>query len=120
MVSNILHPRSTFPVFVALLLSAIAIDAQAPKRLVSKLDAPLSASVRARHSDTRHVIIRTTSDGMSRLTTVLKTNGRTVRRVHEAINALTADVPVTELEGLSQLSFIQSISSDAVVTADQI
>ena len=86
--------------------------------LISKLDAPLSASVRAHHSDTKRVIIRATSDGDSRLTNALKASGHGVRRVHSTINAITANVPVAALEGLSQLPFVESISSDEIVRAN--
>ena len=43
-----------------------------------------------------------------------------VLRAHPVINALTARVPVAALEGLSHLPFVESISIDAVVMAEQI
>ena len=112
-------PRSTFLVLATLVLSAITTDAQTPQRLVRKLDAPLSASTRAHQSDTRRVIIRATSDGIPQLTDELKARGFSVRRVHASINALSADLPVAAIESLSQLSFVASISSDALVKAEQ-
>ena len=111
--------RSTLILFAALVLPATATNAQPPQRLISKLDARLSSSVRAGHTDTRRVIIRTTSDGIPKLTDALKANRRFVRRVHSTINALTAHVPVAELEGLSRLPFVESISEDAIVKAEQ-
>src|SRR5262245_11909033 len=119
MLSNTLRSRSTFILFAALILPTIDVQAQSPRRLISKLDAPLSASVRARHSDTKRVIIRTTPDGIPRLTDRLKANGHSIRRVHAAIDALTAEVPAGAIEGLSQLPFVQSISTDAMVRAEQ-
>jgi serine protease AprX len=119
MLSNSIWFRSTSIFFAALILSATAANAQAPQRLMSKLDARLSSSVRARHSDTKRVIIRTNSDGIHRLTDALKGNRRFVRRHHSTINALTAHVPVAELESLSNLSFVESISEDAIVRAEQ-
>jgi serine protease AprX len=117
---NTLWPRTTTLLFLAaFILPAIAAHAQPPQRLVSKLDGPLSASVRARLSDTKQVIIRTTSDGMPGLTKALGANRHPVLRVHSRINALTARVPVAALEGLSRLPFVESISTDAVVMADQ-
>jgi serine protease AprX len=119
MLSNVLKSRSALFFIAVLVLPAIAADAQSPRRLISKLDAPLSSSVRARHPGTKRVIIRTTSDGIPRLTDALQDNGRYLRRVHSSINAMTADVPMDALEGLSQLPFVESISTDAMVTADQ-
>ena len=119
MISKTLGLRSTFIFVAALVLTATATNAQPPQRLISKLDARLSSSVRAGHTDTRRVIIRTTSDGIPKLTDALKANRRVVRRVHSTINALTAHVPVAELEGLSRLPFVESISEDAIVKAEQ-
>ena len=119
MISKTPRLRSTFIFFAALVLTATATNAQPPQRLISKLDARLSSSVRAGKTDTRRVIIRTTSDGIPRLTDALKANRRFVRRVHSTINALTAHVPVAELEGLSSLPFVESISEDAIVKAEQ-
>jgi serine protease AprX len=119
MVSNILRPRSTFAIVVALLLSAIAAQAQTPERLLSKLDAGLSASVRARESGTKQVIIRATSNGLPGLTNELRASGLSVLGVLSSINGLTARVPVAALEGLSGNPFVESISTDAVVVANQ-
>ena len=119
MISKTPRLRSTFIFFAALILPATATNTQPPQRLISKLDARLSSSVRAGHTDTKRIIIRTTSDGIPRLTDVLKGNRRYVRRLHSTINALTAHVPVTELEGLSRLPFVESISEDAIVRAEQ-
>ena len=94
MISRTPWLRSTFIFFAALVLSVTATNAQPPQRLISKLDARLSSSIRAGHSDTRRVIIRTTSNGIPRLTDALKGNRRFVRRLHATINALTAHVPV--------------------------
>jgi serine protease AprX len=119
MPSTTLWSRSTAFFLAALILPALAAQAQPPQRRVSKLDGPLSASVRAGRSDTKRVIIRTTSQGMPGLTKALGAKRHPVRRLHQTINAMTADVPVAALEGLSQLPFIESISTDAIVTADQ-
>src|ERR1044072_6363717 len=72
--------RSTVIILAALLLATATANAQQPQRLLSKLDARLSSSVRARHSDTKRVIIRTSSDEIPRLTNALKGNRRFVRR----------------------------------------
>ena len=80
MLSNTLGFRSTLFVLAALILAATAATRSRPQRLMSKLDARLSSSVRARHSDTKRVIIRTTSDGIPRLTNALKGNRRSVHR----------------------------------------
>ena len=104
-------PRSLTTVLVLAVLttSAIAAHAQPPDRAMSKLDARLAASVRAGDSTTQRVIIRTTSSDTRALTNALDGNGHSVLRRHPIINALTARVPV----------FVQSISIDAVVVADQ-
>jgi serine protease AprX len=119
MSSNTFPHRSTSLFLLALLLPAIAAYAQTPQILLSKLDGRLSASVRARESSTKQVIIRTTSDGMPGLTNALGANRYPVLLVHPAINGLTARVPVAALEGLSRLPFVESISTDAVVTANE-
>ena len=56
---------------------------------------------------------------MTRLTSALKASGYQVRGIHAAIRALSTDLPVTAVESLSQLPFVESISTDAVVTAEQ-
>ena len=72
MLSNTVRFRSTCILFAALILQATSADAQVPERLMSKLDSRLSSSVRARQSDTKRVIIRTTSKGITQLTDALK------------------------------------------------
>src|SRR4030095_5043833 len=101
----------------ALILSAVTAHAQPAQRL-PKLDASLSASVRAGQSDTKQVIIRATSGGIPAVTKALSANGEALR-VFSTINALLAKVPVAALEGLSRNPFVESISSDAVVVATQ-
>ena len=117
MPSTILQHRSTFALLAALILSAVTAHAQPSQRL-PKLDASLSASVRAGRSDTKQVIIRTTSGGIPAVTKALSANGEALR-VFSTINALLAKVPVAALEGLSRNPFVESISSDAVVVATQ-
>ena len=114
-------PRSftTVLVLAVLTTSAIAAHAQPPDRAMSKLDARLAASVRAGDSTTQRVIIRTTSSDTRALTNALEGDGHSVLRRHSIINALTARVPVSALAGLTRLPFVQSISTDAVVVADQ-
>jgi hypothetical protein len=90
MVSNIFRSPCAFATFVALLLSAIAAQAQTPERLLSKLDAGLSASVRARESGTKQVIIRATSNGVPGLTNALRASGLSVLGVLSSIKGLTA------------------------------
>jgi hypothetical protein len=117
MPSTILQHRSTFVLLAALILSAVTAHAQPAQRL-PKLDASLSASVRAGQSDTKQVIIRATSGGIPAVTKALSANGEALR-VFSTINALLAKVPVAALEGLSRNPFVESISSDAVVVATQ-
>ena len=111
--------RTTVLVLAVLATSAIAAHAQPPDPAMSKLDARLAASVRAGHSTTERVIIRTTSSDTRALTNALQGNGYPVLRRLSIINALTARVPVSALAGLTRLPFVQSISTDAVVVADQ-
>ena len=106
--------------FVAVLaLAATVTHAQQPPRVVSKLDARLAASVRAGASGTQRVIIRTASNGIPGLKIALERAGSPVLLAHPIINAVTARVPVAALEGLSHLPFVVSISTDAVVIAEQ-
>src|SRR5678815_4458560 len=92
-------PRSLTTVLVLAVLatSAIAAHAQPPDPAMSKLDARLAASVRAGHSTTQRVIIRTTSSDTRALTNALDGNGYPVLRRLSIINALTARVPVSAL-----------------------
>ena len=114
-------PRSkaTFLILLVLTLTQIAAHAQRPQSVGSKLDALLTARVREGQSATQRVIIRTTSDGIPGLTRGLERDGHPVLRRHPMINALTARVPVAALEGLSRNPFVLSISTDAVVFAEQ-
>jgi len=114
-------PRSHATVILLLTLAmpAIAAHAQPPDRVVSKLDKRLAALVRDRDSITEQVIIRSTLEGIPGLTNALERGGHAVLRRHRIINALTARVAVAALEGLARLPFVESISIDAVVIADQ-
>ena len=118
MSSTILQHRSTFVLLVSLILPAVTAHGQTPARRLPKLDASLSASVLARQSDTKQVIIRTTSGGIPAVTKALSANGQALR-VFSTMNAVLAQVPAAALEGLSRNPFIESISSDAVVVATQ-
>jgi hypothetical protein len=122
--ANVMHfklPRAqaTFLFVTVLTLTATMTHAQQPPSVVSKLDARLAASVRAGDPGTQRVIIRTASNGIPGLTIALEQAGYPVLLAHPIINALTARVPVAALEGLSHLPFVVSISSDAMVIADQ-
>ena len=111
-----------FPIaslIVALLgFSAIAADAQPLQRTVEKLDHSLARSVRAGDSGTKRVIIRTIANGVPGLTNTLRTRNHAVLRAHRSINALTARVPAAALKDLAQLAYVESISIDAVVRAE--
>jgi serine protease AprX len=116
---KLLRSQATL-LFVAILtLTATVTRAQQPPSVGSKLDARLAASVRAGVSGTQRVIIRTASNGIPGLTIALRNAGNPVLLVHPSINALTARVPVAALNGLSRLPFVESISIDAVVMAEQ-
>jgi serine protease AprX len=102
-----------------LAMPAMAAQAQPPERVKSKLDDRLAATIRTGDSSPQRVIIRTTSEGIPALTRALERSGHAVLRRHSIINALTARVPAAALEGLARLPFVESISLDAVVLADQ-
>jgi serine protease AprX len=106
--------------FLALVeCSALVAHAQPPQRKVEKLDERLARSVRSGDLDTKRVIIRTTtSTGIPGLTSTLKGKRHSVLRSHRSINALTARVPVAALKDLAQLAYVESISIDAVVKAE--
>jgi serine protease AprX len=93
--------------------------AQANVVALPKLDESLTASVRKGDSDWKRVIIQTTGEEVPAMAALLYTKGNIVGRVHPSINALTAIVPVGELEGLAKLASVKSISIDADVTAHQ-
>ena len=116
---KLLRSQATFLFVAVLTITATVTHAQQPPRVGSKLDARLAASVRAGNSGTQRVIIRTASNGIPGLTIALKHAGYPVLLAHPIINALTARVPVAALEGLSHLPFVESISIDAVVSAEQ-
>ena len=105
--------------FVALIeFSAITAHAQPPQRKLDKLDERLSRSVRAGDVDTKRVIIRTIANGVPSLTSALTARRHAVVRAHRSINALTARVPAAALTDLAQLPYVESISIDAVVKAE--
>src|SRR5690348_8336144 len=101
------------------LLTILATPANSQTHSTSKLDAVLESSVRAGGADTRQVIITATSNGIRGLTTALEARGDRIVRAHPLINALTARVPAAALDDLSHLPFVSSISTDAVVIANQ-
>jgi hypothetical protein len=113
--------------FVAVFLvlgSALGVDragAQTSDNVgtTSKLDRALWTSVRSGHSGWQRVIIQTNTGDAPALADALRKRGNIVKRSHAIINGLTATVPVGELESLSRLSSVKSISLDAVVTAAQ-
>jgi serine protease AprX len=117
--SRSLFRYSVAPVFLALIqLSAVAAQAQPQHRKVEKLDERLSRSVRAGDQETKRVIIRTISNAVPGLTGTLRDKGHSVLRSHRSISALTARVPAAALKDLSQLPYVESISIDAVVRAE--
>src|SRR6188768_2969074 len=111
--------QATLLIVAGMTVAATVTHAERPPRVVSKLDARLSASVLAHDSGTQRVIIRTASNGIPGLRNALENAGSSVLLTHPIINALTARVPVAALEGLSHLPFVESISIDAVVIAEQ-
>jgi len=104
--------------FCAFLLIPVVVDAQPFRRNTGKLDERLARAVRAGDRDSKRVIIKTTSRGLTGLTGALRTRGHSVRRAHRTINALTADIPASALNDLSQLPDVESISIDAIVRAE--
>src|SRR5690349_15253513 len=114
MTATMLRSRTTV-VLLTFFLAVISVDAQPRQGLSSKLDAKLAEKVGSGAPGTTRVIIRTSSDGVPRLTNALKAKGRRIDKVHLVINALTAEVPIEELEEVSALPFVESISTDAIV-----
>ena len=72
-----------------LALSATAAQAQSSPAGLAKLDAVLSASVRAGNTATTRVIIQTTPDGIPGLRQALQTSGNPVLLEHPLIGAIT-------------------------------
>src|SRR5690349_6368865 len=106
-------------VFILLGLLAPVAHAQRPPRGGAKLDALLAASLRGGDPGTKQVIIRTRPNGIPGLTDLLRARGHQAVRIHSIINAVTARVPVPALEALAQSPFVESISIDAKVVANQ-
>lgn len=101
------------------LVASFALTAAAqPQLKTGKLDDVLAKSVRAGDRDTKRVIIRTRSNGITSLTGVLNAKRLNVLRSHRSINALTASIPVQELKDVEDLYDVESISIDAVVKAE--
>src|SRR5688572_13987106 len=115
---NLLSFRTASLLCAVLVLPAIAAYAEQPLRRLDKLDEPLSRSVRAGDVDTKRVIIRAIPNGLPSLTGTLKTRAHAVLRTHHSISALTARIPSAALEALTKLSYVESISIDAVVKAE--
>ena len=113
------RPLRVFSVLALLTIATLIGHAEPPSRLASKLDALLAARVRSGDEGPQRVIIRTTPDGVPGLATALAASGNDLLRVHPLINAATAFVKIPQLEALARLPFVVTISSDAVVVAEQ-
>ncbi|MBA2303097.1 MAG: S8 family peptidase [Acidobacteria bacterium] len=118
MLLNTSRRIALFLLVSATVLAATA-SAQGPDRDHPKLDAALAARVRNGDSNWQRVIIRTMPDEMSAVTAALLARGYGVASKHPIISALTAEVPVGQLEALSRLPAVISMSLDAVVTGTQ-
>src|SRR5262245_39746786 len=108
--SKLVRLLATLLFFTVLAFAAIATEAQ---KAPSKLDGALSEIVRAKGAGRQRVIIRTTGNGAPGLRVALEASGNPVLLSHPLIDAVTTEVPVAALEGLSHNPFVESISIDA-------
>src|SRR3982751_6560449 len=92
---------------------------QKAARQLAKMDKALAAAVENGDPGEQPVIIRLAPGASLELADTLRSNGRKVKHVHRSINAVAVTVSASDLEVLSTLPSVESISADAVVTADQ-
>ena len=118
MLPKLSRPISTFLVVFAWLSSAWPATAQ-PRERLPKLDSALTARVRLQDAARQNVIIRVKDGDAAALAAILRMQGKTVGRVHPGIGAIAASLTVNEIRALTEHRSVVSISTDAVVLADQ-
>ncbi|HST74654.1 MAG TPA: hypothetical protein VLJ20_04720, partial [Acetobacteraceae bacterium] len=122
MLSNRVRVSFTSVIVITVALSAPIIGQKAAdkdQRKLAKLDKPLAVAVENSDPNERRVIIRLVPGASLALADTLRANGRKVQHVHPSINAIAATVPAADLGLLANLPSVASISTDAVVTAEQ-
>ena len=118
MLPKLSRPISTFLVAFAWLSSAWPATAQ-PRERLPKLDSVLTARVRLKDAARQNVIIRVKDGNPAALAAMLRAQGETVGRVHPGIGAIAASLTVNQIRALTEHDSVVSISTDAVVLADQ-
>ena len=112
--------RSVAAVFLSVTLMSwfSPASAQPPER-PSKLDNVLIASLLGDDATRHHVIIRVADRNPVALAALLRSQGDEPSRVHASIDGVAATLTVGQIRALTRLSSISSISTDAVVRANQ-
>ena len=100
---------------MAALVVAGAIQASAGPQHRGKLDLELKRAAVSADAGTRAVIVRTAPGSRDAVRQWLTARGYRVRAEHPLIDALTVDVPVSELDTLAEEPSLHSLSSDAVI-----
>ena len=121
MLSNRLRSSLASVILIATALSVPVIAQKADKesRKPAKLDKALTTVVENDDKGEQRVIIRLVPGASLALADTLRANGRKVNHVHPSINAIAATIPAADLDMLASLPSVASISTDAVVTAEQ-
>src|SRR4051812_25955827 len=122
MPSNRVRTAFAFVVIITAALSAPITGQKVvdkDQRKLAKLDKVVSAAVANNDSSEQRVIIRLVPGASLALADTLRANGRKVKHVHPSINAIAATITAADLDTLSSLASVASISADAVVIADQ-
>ena len=118
MLPKLSGPIPAFLVAFAWLSIAGSATAQPLERL-PKLDSALTARVRHKDAARQNVIIRVKDGNPAALAATLRAHGHTIGRVHHGIGAITASLTVNQIRALTEDDSVMSISTDAVVVADQ-
>ena len=118
MLPKLPRPISTFLVAFAWLGIAWSVTAQPLERL-PKLDSALTERVLLKNAARQQVIIRVKDGNPAALAATLRALGETVGRVYPGIGSIAASLTVDQIRALSAHHSVASISTDAVVLADQ-
>jgi serine protease AprX len=112
------RPITAFLLFFAWLGGPLPASAQPADRL-PKLDTALTAHVHRKDTARQNVIIRVRDGNPAALAALLRAQGESISGVHAGIGAVAASLNVNQIRALTGLASVASISTDAVVFADQ-
>ena len=114
------HILKRLPLFVAVVLLLLPARPQnSNSRDLAKLDLLLRQAVAEGSDDTRRVIVRVDADSRAGARERLEHRGARVYAEHPSIDAFSAVVHLSDLAALAHDQRVLSVSTDAVVGADQ-